>query len=79
MWGVTFSWTPDPNPGPPENTFLKLDASKAHAYLDWWPKLDLPTTLEWIVKWTRRYQAGEDMRKVTLEDISRFMKIVPQV
>ena len=79
LWGVTFPWTRDKNPGPPECTFLKLDASKAHAHLGWRPKLDLPTTLDWIVKWTRRYQAGDDMRKVSLEDIERFMKIVPVV
>ena len=77
LWGVTFDWTKDPNPGPPESTFLKLDASKAHAYLGWHPKLDLPTTLDWIVKWTRRYEAGEDMRKVSVAEIERFMKIVP--
>jgi len=79
LWGVTFPWTKDKNPGPPECTFLKLDASKAHAHLGWRPKLDLPTTLDWIVKWTRRYEAGDDMRKVSIEDIERFMKIVPVV
>jgi CDP-glucose 4,6-dehydratase len=78
-WGVTFPWTRDKNPGPPECTFLKLDASKAHAHLGWRPKLDLPTTLDWIVKWTRRYEAGDDMRKVSVADIERFMKIVPVV
>lgn len=75
LWGVGFEWQRDKNPGPPESTFLKLDASKARAHLGWRPKLDLPTTLEWIVDWTRRYQAGEDMRRVSLEDIERFMAI----
>jgi CDP-glucose 4,6-dehydratase len=74
---VDFEWRRDPDPGPPESTFLKLDASKARAYLGWRPKLDLPTTLDWIVKWTRRYQAGDDMRKASIDDIERFMAIVP--
>jgi CDP-glucose 4,6-dehydratase len=78
MWGVTFSWTPDTNKGPPENTFLKLDASKAHAYLGWRPKLDLVSTLQWIVDWTRKYESGADMRAVTLADIKRFMAM-PQL
>ena len=78
LWGVSFDWKKDENPGPPECTFLKLDASKARGYMGWRPKLDLPTTLDWIVKWTRRYQAGADMRQVSLEDIQRFMAIVPQ-
>ncbi|HVL01821.1 MAG TPA: CDP-glucose 4,6-dehydratase [Dongiaceae bacterium] len=77
LWGVTFDWKKDENPGPPECTFLKLDAAKARGYMGWRPKLDLNTTLEWIVQWTRRYQAGEDMRKASLDDIKRFMQIIP--
>ena len=75
LWGVGFEWKRDPHPGPPESTFLKLDASKARAHLGWRPKLDLDTTLAWIVDWTRRYQNGADMRAVTLQDIERFMAI----
>jgi CDP-glucose 4,6-dehydratase len=75
LWGVDYPWVKDKEAGPPENTFLKLDASKAHAYLGWWPKLDLPETLAWIVRWTRRYEAGEDMRNATLDDIRQFMKM----
>ncbi|MDH4094088.1 MAG: CDP-glucose 4,6-dehydratase [Betaproteobacteria bacterium] len=77
LWGVEFQWERDRNPGPPESTFLKLDASKARAHLQWRPKLNLETTLSWIVQWTRRYQAGDDMRTVCLADIDRFMAIVP--
>lgn len=73
LWGVDFDWRLDADPGPPESTFLKLDASKAKADLGWRPKLDLDTTLRWIVDWTRRYEAREDMRAVTLNDIERFM------
>ena len=78
LWGVDFAWKKDENPGPPECTFLKLDASKARGYLGWRPKLDLTTTLDWIVQWTRRYQAGDDMRQASLDDIRRFMQIVPE-
>jgi CDP-glucose 4,6-dehydratase len=77
MWGVGFEWKRDTNPGPPESTFLKLDASKARALLQWQPKLDLETTLRWIVDWTRQYQAGADMREVTYADIDRFAAILP--
>ena len=78
MWDVKFDWERDRDPGPPESTFLKLDASKAHAYLDWRPKLDLESTLRWIVEWYRSYQAGEDVREVSLADIRRFMAIEPK-
>jgi len=77
MWGVGFDWKRDENPGPPESTFLKLDASKARALLRWQPKLDLTNTLQWIVDWTRQYQQGADMREVTFADIDRFAAIVP--
>lgn len=77
LWSVDFAWQRDRNPGPPECTFLKLDASKARAHLHWRPKLDLVTTLRWIVDWTRRYEASQDMRLVSLDDIERFMRIRP--
>ena len=79
LWGVEFEWKRDADPGPPESTFLKLDASKARAHLQWRPKLDLDHTLAWIVDWTRAYQKGADMRDVTLADIDRFAAIVPKV
>lgn len=79
LWQAEFEWKRDQNPGPPESTFLKLDASKAHAYLGWRPKLDLETALAWIVEWFRRYQAGDDLREVTFADIRRFMAIAPKV
>jgi CDP-glucose 4,6-dehydratase len=72
-WGVSMKWEHDVHRGPAESTFLKLDASKARARLAWRPLLDLPTTLQWIVEWTRRYQKGDDSRAITLADIERFM------
>ena len=77
LWSADFEWEHDRNPAPPESGFLKLDASKAHAYLGWRPKLDLETTLEWIVNWYRRYEAGEDVRDECLAEIQRFMALVP--
>lgn len=75
QWGAGFSWQRDANPGPPESTFLKLDASKARAQLGWQTRLDLPTTLRWIVEWTRSYQAGADMRATSLADIDRYISL----
>jgi len=74
-WGTSMEWIRDTNPGPPEKTFLKLDSSKSRAYVGWRPKLDLPTTLEWIVKWTQEYEKKSDMRQVTLDEIERFMQL----
>ena len=77
LWKVDFDWVHDDHIGPPESTFLKLDTSKARADLRWSPKLDLGTTLEWIVDWTRAYERGEDVRSVSIADIDRFMSILP--
>jgi CDP-glucose 4,6-dehydratase len=74
LWGAPFSWERDDKPNPHENTYLKLDSSKARALLSWAPKLDLPTTLGWIVDWTKSYQAGKCMRTVTEGQIARFMQ-----
>lgn len=75
LWGVDFGWTKAADEGPPESTYLKLDASKARLLLGWRPKLSLESTLESIVQWARHYQAGDDMRHVTLAEIERFMTI----
>jgi CDP-glucose 4,6-dehydratase len=72
-WGARIEWQQDQERGPAESTFLKLDASKARARLGWQPLLDLSTTLQWIVDWTRQYQSGADTRTITLADIDRFM------
>ena len=78
LWPAEFEWQRDPNPAPPESGFLKLDASKANAYLGWRPLLDLETTLEWIVNWYRRYEAGEDARDECITEIQRFMAMAPK-
>jgi hypothetical protein len=53
---------------------LKLDSSKARALLNWAPKLDLSTTLGWIVDWTKACQSGARMRDVTEGQISEFVR-----
>ncbi len=77
LWGAERDWEQDPDPGPPESTFLKLDASKARARLGWAPRLDLETTLEWIVRWYRDFEAGRDVRDSCLAEIGEFMRIRP--
>jgi CDP-glucose 4,6-dehydratase len=74
-WDTALQWVKDPDPGPPEMTFLKVDSTKSRAYLDWRPVLDLPTTLDWIIEWTRQYRDGADPRSVTLQEIDRFMAL----
>jgi CDP-glucose 4,6-dehydratase len=72
LWGEGASWRLDGTEHPHENTYLKLDCSKAKSLLGWAPKLSLPTALEWITEWFRAYQQHEDMRKITEQQIARF-------
>jgi CDP-glucose 4,6-dehydratase len=72
LWAETAAWTHDSVGHPPEAHALKLDASKAKAYLEWHPVLPLAGALEWIVEWYREFQAGRDLRKVTTAQIERY-------
>jgi CDP-glucose 4,6-dehydratase len=59
-WGEGAQWRLDGAEHPHEDTYLKLDCSKARSLLGWAPKLSLPTTLDWIVEWYRGYQQHAD-------------------
>ena len=71
-WGDNASWHRDETTHPHEAHFLKLDASKAKALLNWHPVLPLNQALEWIVEWYRGYQASADLRKLTCSQIERY-------
>jgi CDP-glucose 4,6-dehydratase len=75
LWGLADPWQRDSQDHPHENTFLKLDSSKAYARLGWRPKLDLITTLSWIVDWSKAYGSGGDLRQFTESQIEAFMDI----
>ncbi len=61
---------------PREAHFLKLDASKSKAGLDWHPVLPLEQALDWVVEWYRAFQAGEDLQARTLAQIERYEELV---
>lgn len=66
------AWTHDGTPHPHEAHFLKLDASKAKAFLDWRPLLPLNLALEWIAEWYRAFQAGSNLECFTRTQIERY-------
>ena len=71
-WGDHASWVHDSGVHPREAHFLKLDASKSKACLDWYPVVPLEQALDWIVEWYRAFQVGEDLRARTLAQIERY-------
>jgi CDP-glucose 4,6-dehydratase len=76
FWGNDANWVLDPDLGVHEAGYLKLDASRARADLNWTPHLHLETTLEWLVKWYRAWQAGADMHAYTLAQINAYEKLL---
>ena len=57
-WSVVGGWRlvdGDARMHPHEAHFLKLDASKARACLNWQPVLPLHQALDWIIEWYRAF------------------------
>ena len=75
LWGGRASWTHDTGLHPHEAHYLKLDASKARAYLDWHPLVPLHEALDWIVEWYRAFQAGGDLRRAVETQIERYQEL----
>lgn len=76
LWGEGARWTRDGSTQPHEAGHLRLDCTKAKTRLDWHPKLSLGPALEWTTAWYKAHQGKADMRRFTLEQISRYQKMV---
>jgi CDP-glucose 4,6-dehydratase len=72
LWGGAFEWELDGGENPPEAGHLALDSSEAERRLGWHAEWDLGQALERVVEWHEAQRRGEDMRKVSLEQIERF-------
>ncbi len=77
FWGEGARWVLDPEPGVHEAGYLKLDASRARTELSWQPRLRLETALEWLVRWYKAHASGEDVQKLTLEQIAAYERLGP--
>jgi CDP-glucose 4,6-dehydratase len=74
MWGENASFEIDNNPQPHEANYLKLDCSKVKAELNWFPKWNIETALKTIVDWNKAYLKGENIRKVTINQIEQYFE-----
>lgn len=72
LWADGSAWNRDSATHLPEAHALKLDASKARAYLGWHPMLPLAPALEWIVEWYEGFRTGRDLRCLTCTQIERY-------
>ena len=77
-WGPPAVVTVADGPPPPhEAGLLRLDSSAARELLGWQPRWGLPQAIAKTVQWHRAFEAGDDMRVVTLQQISEYMESVP--
>ena len=58
-----------------EANYLKVDASKARARLQWSQALRLEQALEWTVNWYKKFLRGESALTLTEEQIDRFGRL----
>lgn len=75
-WGAKAAWKQDEGAHPHEAHHLRLDSSKARIQLGWQPKLNLAEALDWVVDWQRGYEAGQDVRALTLAQIRQYQERV---
>lgn len=66
------AWHCDTSSQPHEANYLKLDSSKARSRLAWKPRWGLPTALDKTLKWHQAWRSRQDMRTVSLAQISEY-------
>lgn len=76
LWGDDALWNQDNNKTHPhEAHYLKVDSSKAHNKLNWYPALDLDTSLKWVVDWYKEFAVTESMRGYSENQIIEYNKL----
>ncbi len=73
LWPHLDAWQEDLYQHPHEARYLKLDCTKAKNQLNWHPRWNIAKGLTETVSWYKAYQAEQNMRDVTLEQINRFI------
>ena len=55
-----------------EGNVLMLNSDKARSKLGWQPKMGLELSVKWTARWYKKYQEGENMRKITEQQIDEY-------
>ena len=72
QWGSEARWEADAGDHPHEARLLKLDCARAHALLDWHPVLRVEQAIGWATDWYKAWRGGQDMRTLSLQQISTY-------
>lgn len=73
LWGNNTGWTQESGEHLHEAHYLKLDCSKAHAELNWFPRWNLAIALEKIVEWHKAQINGANMQALSLAQIQEYI------
>lgn len=71
-WGELARWEKEGLEQPHEANLLRLDCSKAHSSLGWYPRWNLQTALDLTVVWQKAFKANSDMRKFSYAQIEKY-------
>lgn len=74
LWPGESSWAASAQPEPYEAKYLRLDSAKAHARLEWWPRMTLEEALVLTTEWYAAYSEGEDLGEFTRDQIRRYVE-----
>jgi len=77
-WGGNLDIVEDPAGFGWEASTLALDSRLARKQLGWCSVLDLSETIDWTIRWHRRYSDGEDARALCQEQITRYQDVASQ-
>ena len=72
LWDGELQWELEEGSEAPQDAPLALDSAAAQRVLGWRPTWDLADALELLVGWHRAQRRGEDMRRVSLEQLESF-------
>lgn len=73
-WGDGMQWINQPDGGPHEANFLKLDCSKLKTTFDWKPRWNLNTAIEMVIQWSKCWIHGGDVRECMDAQIKKFVE-----
>ena len=72
-FGAKRGWELDGASHPHEAKLLRLDTSRAKEALGWAPLLGFDETLEWTAEWYSAFLRGEDVSRLTFEQVDRYL------
>jgi len=60
-----------------ETHLLRLDSSKAHTEIGWWPRWPLDRSIDETVRWYRAWQSNNDMQHFSAGQIEDYLRSAP--